>query len=172
MPIVRIKPFAKDGVYFVTPTVWNWYYLFDRHNRWQIIADSLRYCQDHKSLKIYAYVFMLNHLHLIIQADDAENVLRDFKRHTSKALKENIRATEPNVLTLFETTDSTWRLWKADNQPQLIETEKFFRQKLDYIHANPVRKDDGSQAEHWKWSSANPDSPLKIEPLSLLTGQQ
>ena len=172
MPIARIKPFAKNGVYFVTPTVWNWYYLFDRHNRWQIIADSLRYCKDHKSLKIYAFVFMLNHLHMIIQADDAENVLRDFKRHTSKALKENIRATEPNVLTLFETADSTWRLWKEDNQPQLIESEKFFRQKLDYIHANPVRKDYVSHAEHWKWSSANPNSPLKIEPLSLLTGQQ
>ena len=50
MPIARIKPFAKNGVYFVTPTVWNWYDLFDRHNRWQIIADSLRYCQDHKDI--------------------------------------------------------------------------------------------------------------------------
>ena len=172
MPIARIKSFAKDGVYFVTPTVWNWYYLFDRHNRWQILADSLQYCQRYKSLKIYAYVFMLNHLHLILQAGDAETVLRDFKRHTSKALKENIRATEPNALRLFETADGTWRLWKEDNQPQLIETEKFFRQKLGYIHANPVRKDYVLPAEHWKWSSANSDRPIEVEPLALLTGQQ
>ncbi len=165
MPIARIRSFAKDGFYFITPTLWNWYYLFDRHNRWEILANSLRYCQRHKSLEIYAYVFMLNHVHLIIRADDAEAVIRDFKRHTSRALKENIRSTEPNILNLFTQKDGLWRLWKEDNQPKLIESETFFVQKLNYIHDNPVRKGYVLNPAHWKWSSANPHSPLQIAAL-------
>jgi len=30
------------GTYYLTLTIQRWYYLFDRHNRWQILAESLR----------------------------------------------------------------------------------------------------------------------------------
>ncbi len=78
-------------IYFITPTIHNWYYIFDRHNRWQILTDSLKFCQENKSLKVYAYVFVLNHLHLIIQSPDAIGFIRDFKKFTSKKLIENIK---------------------------------------------------------------------------------
>jgi hypothetical protein len=38
----------------------NWYYIFDKHSRFQILTDSLKHCQKHKGVKIYAYVFMIN----------------------------------------------------------------------------------------------------------------
>ena len=91
----RINMENKDGLYFVTPTIVSWYYVLDRHNRWQILADSLRYLQENKGLEIHAYVFMLNHIHLIIQAPDAVGVLRDFKRFTTQAIKANIKVNEP-----------------------------------------------------------------------------
>ena len=84
MPKARIIQEQKNGCYFLTPTIWNWYYIFDRHERWAIIADSLKYCQTYKGLEIFAYVFMLNHLHLIVRSADVPGFLRDFKTHTSK----------------------------------------------------------------------------------------
>ena len=95
MPKNRVKKEHNKGIYFVTPTIWNWYYIFDRHNRWQILADSIKYCQKNKGLKVYAYVFMLNHLHLIIGSNDVAGFLRDFKKYTSKRLIENIKEFEP-----------------------------------------------------------------------------
>ena len=92
MPTARISSELNSGIYFLTPTIWNWYYIFDRHDRWQILADSLIYCQKNKGLKIYSYVFMLNHLHLIVGSKDVAGFVRDFKRHTSTELKQIGRA--------------------------------------------------------------------------------
>lgn len=163
MPLKRIDTAYNEGFYFVTPTVWNWYYLFDRHERWEILADSLSYCQQNKGLLIYAYVFMLNHLHMIVQSPDVSGFLRDFKRYTTTQLRKNIETYEPNVMELFSDRNKGYCIWKEDNQPKLIENEAFFLQKLSYIHNNPVIKGYVMQPEHWKWSSANPYSPIKVE---------
>ena len=161
MPINRISSDAPGGVFFVTPTVQRWYYIFDRHDRWQILVESLQYLQTAGRLEIHAYVFMLNHVHLIVGGDDVTSCLRDFKRHTSKTIHKNIQQTEPHLAELF-TADGRFSLWKEDNQPKRIENEAFYLQKLNYIHENPVRKGYVNHAEHWKWSSANPDSPVAI----------
>jgi len=44
--------------------------------------------------------------------------------------------------------------------PKIIETEKFLYQKMEYIHANPVRKNYVAQADYWYWSSANPNCEI------------
>jgi REP element-mobilizing transposase RayT len=162
VPTPRIDKALNDGVYFVTPTIRNWYYIFDRHERWSILADSLIYCQRHKGLEVYAYVFMLNHLHLIVGSDDVAGFLRSFKTFTSKALRHSLQEREPGVLPLFIDEDGTYRFWKADNRPERIESEPFFKQKMNYIHLNPVRKGYVDSPEHWKWSSANPSNPIEL----------
>ncbi len=45
MPSTRISMEAVSGVYYLTFTVRNWYYLFDRHNRFGLLADSVKYCR-------------------------------------------------------------------------------------------------------------------------------
>jgi len=161
MPQARIRRELTSGVYFVTPTVWNWYYVFDRHDRWQILADSIRYLQERRGLVVHAYVFMLNHIHLILEAEDTIAALRDFKRHTSREIKANIAHTEPKVLALFVTPDGGFRFWKEDNKPKRIESVKFYLQKMRYIENNPVFKGYVERPEHWKWSSANSLSPIR-----------
>ena len=165
MPSPRISSDVANGTYFITCTVKRWYYLFDRHHRWDILADSLTYCREHKQLRLHGFVFMLNHLHLIVSSPDASGFLRDFKRHTSRALHSNILTTEPNIESLFLESGGTCAVWQATNMPILIETEKFFLQKLNYIHENPVRKQYVRRAEDWYWSSANPPAELAVDPV-------
>jgi REP element-mobilizing transposase RayT len=162
MPINRVNKSVNQGFYFITPTIQNWYYLFDRHHRWQILCDSLKFCQVNKGLKIYAYVFMLNHAHLVIQSPDVIGFLRDFKKFTSKKLIENLREFEPQVLALFKKKQG-YQFWMEDNQPKIIETEKFALQKINYIHNNPVVKGYVAKPEYWRWSSANVDSEISVE---------
>lgn len=154
MPILKVDKELNSQMYFITFTVQRWYYLFDRCNRWQILADSIKYCQKTKGLKIYAYVFMLNHIHIMFQSPDVSGFIRDFKRHTTKELLKNIRKTEPNLIELFFNKDGQHEIWQKSNKPKLIETDYFSNQKFNYIHNNPVKKQYVKYPEHWMWSSA------------------
>jgi putative transposase len=61
--------------------------VFTRKDYIDILLDSLRFCQQEKGLKIYAWVVMrnaaqTNHIHLIVQSDKVplSDIIRDFKR--------------------------------------------------------------------------------------------
>jgi len=103
MPSIRIKQELNEGTYFLTFTVKNWYYILDRHYRWNIIANSLKYFQKNKGLKLYGFVFMINHLHLITFSKNTIEFVRDFKKFVAREILKNIRQTEtePNALKLF-----------------------------------------------------------------------
>jgi REP element-mobilizing transposase RayT len=166
MPSVRISKNFNNGIYFLTLSVKNLYYLFDRQYRWNILAESLKYCQKNKSLKIFGFVFMLNHIHLIIASPDAAGFIRDFKKFTSKKLRENIEKTEPKVLKLFMNENGNYEFWAKTNMPKLIESEEFFRNKLEYIYNNPVKKSYVMQPECWYWSGANSECEIRIDDIN------
>ena len=88
---------VKDqyGLYFFTSTVHQWVDVFTRKEYVDILLESLRFCQKEKGLKIYAWVVMSNHIHLIIQSDKVplSDILRDFKRFTATAI---VRVIEKN----------------------------------------------------------------------------
>ena len=165
MPSIRISKDFTSGFYYLTFTVRNWYYVFDKHHRFDILADSLQYCQKHKSLNVYAYVFMLNHIHLIASSPDMIGFVRDFKKFTSKEIQKSIIATEPNLLGLFEDGNGNFEFWEKTNMPKVVQTRKYLLQKIQYVHANPVRKQYVKSPADWVWSSANPESRIVINPM-------
>jgi REP element-mobilizing transposase RayT len=71
---------------FITITVVDWIDLFIRRPYVQVINESLNFCINNKGLRIHAYVFMTSHIHLIVSSEKEElqNIIRDFKKHTSK----------------------------------------------------------------------------------------
>ncbi len=159
MPSIRVPKALKEEIFFITLTVHRWYYLFDRHNRWQILADALKYCQINKGLRIYHFVFMLNHIHLIAQSSDLIGFMRDFKTFTSKEIKKNIMETEPNILELFA-KDGVYHFWQKTNMPEAISSMDFYLAKAQYVEQNPVRKQYVNRPEDWVFSSANKDSAV------------
>ncbi len=62
---MRRKTYANE-INFVTFTIVDWIDLFTRRMYNDFIIDNLTYCQDNKSLKIFAYVIMTNHIHLLL----------------------------------------------------------------------------------------------------------
>ena len=163
MPSQRINWEYKSEMYFITLSIHKLYYLFYRHNRWGILLNSLKFCQKHKNLKIFNWVLMLNHIHLIVQSPDVIGFIRDFKTYSSKELKKNILLTEPNILKLFIDNNREYHFWKSTNMPKLIETEKYYLNKANYIENNPVRKKYVKNPEDWIYSSANKEKILELE---------
>jgi putative transposase len=50
--------------------------------------------------------------------------------------------------------DSRTHVWQRGYHPKAVFSAHFFKQKLTYIHANPVRKGYIEKPEYWKYSSA------------------
>ena len=50
--------------------------------------------------------------------------------------------------------DREYQLWQEGSHAELVCSEEVMRQKLDYIHHNPVRRGYVDLAEHWRYSSA------------------
>jgi REP element-mobilizing transposase RayT len=165
MPSIRISKESNEGMYYLTFTVKNWYYVLDRYGRWDILANSLEWFKKNKKIKLYAFVFMINHLHLLIKSKDSIGFARDFKRFTAKNILKNIRQFEPAMLKIFQNKEGNFEFWSKTNMPETIETERFFLQKINYIHNNPVKRNYVLNIEEWYWTSANKFCRLKADDI-------
>ncbi len=175
----RIVP---GNLYFLTMTVVDWVDIFTRPVYKHIIVDALKFCQDEKGLKLYAWVLMSNHLHLIAAAAEGTNlsdILRDFKGYTSRKIVATIQE-EPEsrlqwLLHRFEFNAKLnpkvrhYKVWQEGNEAKEIYSNDFLDQKLEYLHQNPVRAEWVNEPEHYRYSSASnyvdAEGLLQVEPL-------
>jgi len=156
----RYKIYENQAPHFLTCTVINWLPLFIRPDTVQIILDALVWRQQHKNVKVYAYVILENHLHCIFQADNLRQQIQDFKAYTAKAIityleQQNVKKLL-QLLKFFKKPhkiDSTYQVWEEGSHPQLISNDKMLLQKLEYIHQNLVKRGYVDLAEHWRYSS-------------------
>jgi len=156
----------KHYAYFVTWTVVDWLPLFAKPAYCQIVLDSLNYVRTDKHTQLNAFVIMSTHIHAVLWPDDGINlsdVTRDFKRFTSKAIsREAERQGAKELILSFKNARkenraqdvSTYQGWQEGSHPEAIYTEKFAKQKINYIHLNPVRAGMVKTADEWPYSSA------------------
>ena len=76
----------QAAIHFITFDVSEWVDVFTRKEYRDIVLESIRFCQKEKGLLLHSWCIMSNHLHLIISAknENLSDVLRDFKKFTSK----------------------------------------------------------------------------------------
>ncbi len=166
---------STDELYFVTLTVVDWIDVFTRRYYNDYIIENLAWNQANKNLNIYAYVIMPNHIHMVANVTDGSlgEVLGKFKNYTSKRLYEMIagNAQESRREWMIRAFDRAGKynplnthhqFWQNGNYPVLLYTPAVIEQKIDYIHENPVRAGFVGSAHEFWYSSANPESPLKI----------
>lgn len=148
--------------HFITCTVTGWADALTRPEYKDIILSSLMYCQKHKGLRIHAWVLMSNHIHLIISAENGlPSVIRDFKKFTSTkvvaAIKANVQESRKRwLLNMFEFAgdEDNVQFWQKNYHPIELSTGKLYRQRLDYLHENPVRAGIVREPQHYLYSSA------------------
>ena len=157
----KYKFHNPDGAYFISFAVQGWVDVFTRNEYKNILVDNLSYCRIHKGLEIFAWCIMTNHVHLIIRAEkgkELQDILRDFKKFTSKAIKtaitENDRESRKGWLLEQFATQEGFRFWRSDNKPIELWSNSVIKQKLDYIHNNPVEEGLVFKPEDYVYSSA------------------
>ena len=157
----RYKVYEPQHPHFVTCTILHWLPIFTRKESVQIIIDSLKFLQEKDNLKLYAYVILENHLHLIVQSDDIEKSMKSFKQFTAKEILNLLK--RENVKTILEQLKfykkahhkaTEYQVWEEGYQPKLIVSDSMMKIKIDYIHNNPVKRGYVDVASHWRYSSA------------------
>ncbi len=155
----------KEGLYFLTFQIVGWVDVFTRKIYRDIVIESFEYCQKHKGLELFAYVIMSNHIHLLARSNtgDLSGTIRDFKSNTSKKfmaiIEDGIESRSDWMKIVFEyhgkfKNKQTHQIWTHENHAELIYSQKFIEQKLNYIHNNPVRSGIVTKQEDYLYSSA------------------
>ena len=156
----------QDELHYVTFQIVRWIDLFTRQIYRDIVIDSLQFCQQYKALEIYAFVIMSNHLHLLIRSPLAKlsDTIKEFKSFTARKILETIDTESESrrewILNLFEFSakqhkrNEKYQVWTHENHAEIIYSNRFIDQKIQYIHENPVRSGIVACAEDYLYSSA------------------
>jgi putative transposase len=95
--------------HFVTCTVLHWIPVFTRPATVEILLDSLRHLTA-EGLKLYAYVILENHLHMVLQSGQLDRDIARFKSYMAKQLIHYL--SEHNVNRILEQLDSVVIRWQ------------------------------------------------------------
>ncbi|WP_211710311.1 transposase [Mucilaginibacter xinganensis] len=138
--------------------------------------NNLEYCRKNKGIKVYAYCIMSSHIHLVVANDESNlpAIIRDLKSYTAKRIIQMItdNPTESRrewMLHLFKyfakfhNQNSEYQFWQKTNHPIELYSNGVFDQKVDYIYRNPVESMTVNDESAYVYSSANPDSPFKVD---------
>ena len=117
--------------------------------------------------KLIAYVLMPDHIHLIVNPKDG-----DIREFTGKL--KGVSATRIVELTggqQFELEkpdhDATHQVWQDSFKAQPLWSAWMIWQKINYIHANPVKARLVKSAKDYRWSSFNAFYSGESEPLPV-----
>jgi REP element-mobilizing transposase RayT len=162
-PLENYRIQKDSAVYFVTYSVVDWLPVFVSESANRILTESLSFCCQKKGLCVNAYVIMPTHLHTIVfdkkfESEHLQETLHDFRKFTGRSLSDFCSRNGPPCFTMTMSAaageDRTRRFWQPTRHPEAIVTERFWQQKLDYLHDNPCRKGLVREPAHWRFSSA------------------
>ncbi len=102
---------------------------------------------------------MDNHLHLIwhiLHPHIREDVHRSFLGFTAKAIIKHLRNHYPEILTshYVNARDREYQIWERNPLSIDIWSEEVLKQKIAYIHNNPVKAGYCVYPEEYKYSTA------------------
>jgi len=140
---------------FFTATILEWKLVLKEDKYKDIIVSSLRFLVEHKRVKVFSFVIMPNHLHLIWQiqpGNEREDVQRDFLKYTAQKIRFDLMDNSPALLKQFEVaaSDRKYQFWVRNTLSVDLYSHQTFVQKLNYIHHNPVH-------ERWALSTVPED---------------
>lgn len=172
----KYKATTIGEAYFVTITVVGWIDVFTRLQQKYVLINALQHCQKERDLEIYAYCIMSSHMHMLCKASEQEplsHIMRDFKKYTSKQIIKTIleypESRREWMLAYFREACShlkrgqLYKVWQDGYHAEHVYSNKFIKQKIDYIHKNPVVEKIVENEEDYIFSSARNYAELENE---------
>lgn len=149
---VRQSHSNDDSVYFITVTCFRWLHLFELSKSYDCVYKWFDYLRVSKKAEIIGYVIMPNHFHLILnfvdESIDLNKLVGNGKRFIAYEIVKRLTQSGMTQLLFQLSNDLSDRQKEKGQKHRVFEesfdakpifTDKFLKQKLNYIHANPIR---------------------------------
>ena len=132
---------AINKIYFWTATIHKWMPLLESDLNKQIIIDSLKYLSDKELITVYAFVIMPNHIHLIWQQNDfngKETPKGSLLKYSAHLFLQHLKVNGNSKYYKANEANKKHEIWQRDSLGIEIYSREVAKQKIDYIHFNPV----------------------------------
>lgn len=160
-----VKPnFDSANLYFVTTTAIKHLHLFKRDVIKRIILDSFHHLRATGKIKLFIFVVMPNHIHIIALFSNEytiSDMMRDFKKFTARQIYRQYQAEENiKILEMLrkegQKVKQEYKVWEDGYDARDIFSTPFLQQKMDYIHQNPCQPQWKlvESPEQYLWSTA------------------
>lgn len=136
--------YLDDKIYFITSSTLNKIHFFDTDDKKEIVKTRLRTSVKKYPVKLYAWVVLSNHYHLLLQLKKGETLSGLI------SLINGGSSFELNAAECKKGRRIWWNYW--DN---CIRDRKTFYTRFNYIHHNPVKHEYAIQSEEYQFSSYN-----------------
>lgn len=163
------KSNEPNTFHYVTLVTYNRVPVFRSERACEILIATLDDVRAKYPYKLVGYVIMPDHVHAIVNRsiDTISAWLRRIRGNSARQilswLREESHLSSLKKLQLRhpQKRNHTHAVWQKD--PSVIDlwSHKFVRQKLNYLHLNPVRAGLCEHPEDWKWSSYRAYLPHK-----------
>ena len=153
MKITRKSSAVLNKIYFFTATIHKWKCLLKVDSNKQLIVDYLKVLSNNGFIKVYAFVIMPNHIHLIweqLKINGKETPQGSFLKFTAHEFLKKLKQTGDSQKFEVVAANKKHQIWQRDSLSIEIYSRKVATQKLEYIHFNPVNK-------NWKLSKDDLD---------------
>ena len=160
------------ALHFVTGNFLNRLPIFNQEECCQAFIDILSDLLEEWPSKLIAYVLMPEHLHLIVNPRDGRII-----EFTGKLKSLAARAITKTALGIEFRQDSDGfnLVWQDSFKATPLWSSWMIWQKINYIHANPVKAKLVSSAKDYRWSSfkafySGDEKPLRVDQKYFLLG--
>ncbi len=148
------------GCYYITGTCSEWLPLLDIPDVRRRVCDDIQVAMQACGGSLVAFVIMPTHLHLLVSLP-GEGLLHRFNktwrgrsgRHIPRILAELGHTAELSRLAAHANGGCQHAAWKEQARALAIFEEAKLVEKMNYIHANPVRRGLVADAIEWPFSS-------------------
>ena len=170
------RPSTDSPAYYLTSVAAHRLPIFRTETLARIACKALDEARRSGGFLIFAYVIMLEHLHLVTDSKLKPNEIHRFvngiiSRRVIDHLKAGGQTESLEKLRVNRKADGwQYSLWQHNPDTRLLWTEQMLWQRIQYTHLNHVRGGLTDHPNNWKWSSArifhkrrSDDEPLEVD---------
>ena len=158
MPKGLKRYYGRGDLHFLTFSCYRRLPLLKTMRARNLFVQALAKIRERYKFLLIGYVVMPNHVHLLI-SESAKGtpsvVLKVLKQRVSRALRRSRHRAPPGQLRFaFAKSDGSLpRFWQPRFYDFNVWSKKKVREKLNYMHANPVTRKLVHHPKDWPWSS-------------------
>ena len=157
MPSGLKRYYGKGHVHFLTFSCYQRRPFFKSVHARQVFVRELERVRRKAGFRLLGYVVMPEHVHLLMSEPPQgtpSTVMHDLKLRVAKKLRgERKKCIEGQAELPFARCSEARSFWQARFYDFNVYTEGKKKEKLNYMHANPVKRGLVEHPKDWPWSS-------------------